>query len=183
MFADVRAAWNRTGLSLSVRVAGKKQTPWCRAARAEDSDGLHLWIDTRDTHNIHRASRYCHRFVFLPAGDGPQFQRPVAVWLPINRAKDNPKQVLAGSPAGPQPVAGGRLHARSPRAGQGLDRVRPGRISAPRILLRRDRSRTGLADASRWGPSSRLRKIPACGARSNSKTVRPHTVEPKSFSP
>jgi hypothetical protein len=97
LFADVRAAWNRTGLSLSVRVAGKKQTLWCRAARAEDSDGLHLWIDTRDTHNIHRASRYCHRFVFLPLGDGPQFQRPVALWLPINRAKDNPKQVSAGT--------------------------------------------------------------------------------------
>ena len=30
LFADVRAAWNRTGLSLTVRVAGKKQTPWCR---------------------------------------------------------------------------------------------------------------------------------------------------------
>lgn len=96
LFADMRAAWNRTGLSLTVRVAGKKQTPWCRAERAEDSDGLHLWIDTRDTHNIHRASRYCHRFVFLPLGDGPQFQRPAALWLPINRAKDNPKQVSSG---------------------------------------------------------------------------------------
>jgi hypothetical protein len=97
LFADVRAAWNRTGLSLTVRVAGKKQTPWCRASRAEESDGLHLWIDTRDTHNIHRASRYCHRFVFLPAGDGPQFQQPVAVWLPINRARENPKPVAPGS--------------------------------------------------------------------------------------
>jgi len=97
VFADVRAAWNHTGLSLSVRVAGKTQTPWCRAERAEDSDGLHLWLDTRDTHNIHRASRYCHRFAFLPLGDGPQFRRPTALWLPINRAKDDPKQVSAGT--------------------------------------------------------------------------------------
>jgi len=97
LFADVRAAWIRTGLSLTVRVAGKKQTPWCRASRAEESDGLHLWIDTRDTHNIHRASRYCHRFAFLPAGGGPQFQQAVATWLPINRARDNPKLVAPGS--------------------------------------------------------------------------------------
>jgi hypothetical protein len=97
LFADVRVAWNQTGLSLTVRVAGKKQTPWCRVSRVEESDGLHLWIDTRDTHNIHRASRYCHRFVFLPAGDGPRFQHAVAAWLPINRARDNPKPVAPGS--------------------------------------------------------------------------------------
>ena len=54
LFADVRAAWNETGLSFAVRVSGKKQSPWCRDSRAEDSDGLHVWIDTRDTHNIHQ---------------------------------------------------------------------------------------------------------------------------------
>lgn len=95
VFADVRAAWNETGLTWNVRVTGKQQSPWCRAQRAEDSDGLHLWIDTRDTNNIHRASRYCHQFVFLPLGDGPQSQQPTALWLPINRAKDHPKQVLS----------------------------------------------------------------------------------------
>ncbi|MHB0957757.1 MAG: hypothetical protein ACYC6N_10125 [Pirellulaceae bacterium] len=97
LFADVRAAWNRTGLLWTLQVTGKKQTPWCRASRVEESDGLHLWIDTRDTHNIHRASRYCHRFVFLPAGAGPQFQQPVGAWLPINRARDNPKPVAPES--------------------------------------------------------------------------------------
>lgn len=96
LFADVRAAWNHTGLLLSVRVAGKKQAPWCRDERAEDSDGLHLWLDTRDTHNIHRASRYCHRFAFLPLGAGAGNRQPAALWLPINRAKDNPKPVSAG---------------------------------------------------------------------------------------
>ena len=96
-YADVRAAWNGTGLTFSVQVVGKKSSLWCRGTRLEESDGLHLWIDTRDTRNIHRASRYCHRFVFLPAGDGPQYQSPVAGWLPINRAKDNPKPVPSGS--------------------------------------------------------------------------------------
>ena len=95
LFADLRTAWNGQGLSFHLRVTGKSQAPWCRAVRAEDSDGLQIWIDTRDTQSIHRASRYCHRFVFLPTGDGPGLQSPVARWLPINRAKENPKSVLA----------------------------------------------------------------------------------------
>ncbi len=88
-FADVRAAWNKGGISFTVRVAGKKQPPWCRNDRCEDSDGLQVWVDTRDTHNLHRATRFCHRFVFMPAGDGPKFADPVAAQLLINRAREN----------------------------------------------------------------------------------------------
>jgi hypothetical protein len=91
-FADLRLGWNGQGLAFQLRVTGKSQTPWCRATRVGDSDGLQLWIDTRDTHTIHRASRYCHRFVFLPVGGGADETSPVARWLPINRAKDDPKQ-------------------------------------------------------------------------------------------
>ena len=96
LFADVRAAWNGKGLSFTLRVTGKTQTCWCRAERLEDSDGLNLWIDTRDTKNIHRASRYCHHFVFLPFGDGPKQESPIARMAPINRARDNPKTIPGG---------------------------------------------------------------------------------------
>ena len=77
-FADLRAAWNNEGLYLTVRVEGKKQAPWCRESRLDDSDGLQVWVDTRDTRNVHRASRFCHRFVFLPAGGGRMLDRPAA---------------------------------------------------------------------------------------------------------
>jgi hypothetical protein len=93
LFADLRAAWSEQGLTFALRVAGKKQPPWCRASRLEDSDGLQVWIDTRDTHNIHRASRFCHRFAFLPLGGGRHEDEPVARWLLINRARENPKPV------------------------------------------------------------------------------------------
>jgi len=97
-FADVRVAWNDGGLYFTVEVSGKKQTPWCRRDRAEDSDGLQLWVDTRDTHNIHRASRFCHRFVFLPAGEGRGYDQPLEAQLLINRARENaapvPEKVL-----------------------------------------------------------------------------------------
>ena len=47
---EVRAGWNESGLTLSLEITGKRQLPWCRDNRIEDSDGLHIWIDTRDTH-------------------------------------------------------------------------------------------------------------------------------------
>ena len=90
-YADVRAAWCERGLAFSVRVQGKRQPPWCRETQFDDSDGLHLWIDTRDTHNIHRAGRFCHRYGFLPSGGGSRREEAVAGQLLINRAREHPK--------------------------------------------------------------------------------------------
>lgn len=104
LFADVRAAWNKAGLMFIVRARGKRQSPWCRATRLDESDGLHLWIDTRDTRNIHRASRFCHRFVFTPAGGGRHSSEPVAELIPIHRAREQP-----------QPIAENLLRIRSER--------------------------------------------------------------------
>jgi len=92
-FADVRMAWDSEGLLIDVAVEGKKQAPWCRDSRLDDSDGLQVWIDTRATHNIHRASRYCHRFAFLPAGGGRGQSEPVADQLLINRARENARPI------------------------------------------------------------------------------------------
>ena len=86
--ADVRVAWSEQGLAFNVRVEGKRHTPWCRPNQPEESDGLHVWIDTRDTHNIHRASRFCHRFVFLPGGEGAGGLEPLAGQLTIHRARE-----------------------------------------------------------------------------------------------
>jgi hypothetical protein len=99
VFADVRAAWSAAGIAIAVRVEGKRQTPWCRPGRLEDSDGVHVWIDTRDTHNIHRASRFCHRFAFFPSGGGARLDQPLARQLAIDRAKEEmqlaPESALA----------------------------------------------------------------------------------------
>ena len=122
--ADVRAAWSEEGLAFAVRVQGKRQPPWCRESRPEDSDSFQVWIDTRDVHNVHRAGRFCHRFVFLPTGggekrgqspfagtardqpavgarrhtkgDSPLFSPAAAEGLPINRAREQPRPIPAG---------------------------------------------------------------------------------------
>ena len=88
-FADVRMAWGIEGLLINVKVEGKQQPLWCRDGRLEDSDGLQVWVDTRATLNIHRASRFCHRYIFLPAGGGGDSTKPIADQLLINRAREN----------------------------------------------------------------------------------------------
>jgi hypothetical protein len=92
-YADVRMAWNIQGLLFNVHVRGKSQPVWCRDGRLEDSDGFQVWIDTRATLNIHRASRYCHRYVFLPAGGGGGNAEPIADQLLINRARENARPI------------------------------------------------------------------------------------------
>jgi hypothetical protein len=105
---EMRAAWSEAGVALAGRVSGKRQPPWCREWRVEESDGLHVWIDTRDVHNVHRAGRFCHHFCFLPAGAGPRFESPAALWIPIHRAREQPR-----------PVAPEQLKVRSSIGGDG----------------------------------------------------------------
>jgi len=90
---DIRAAWSEAGLGVAASVSGKKQAPWCRASRVENSDGLQLWIDTRNVQNIHRAGRFCHRLVFLPTGGGRRADQAVAAWLSIHRAREHPRPI------------------------------------------------------------------------------------------
>jgi hypothetical protein len=86
-FGDVRMAWNRHGLGISVEVRGKSMPITSDLAVSTQSDGLQVWIDTRNTQTIHRASRYCHHFCFLP-GEDKKTLSPQAVELPIARARE-----------------------------------------------------------------------------------------------
>ncbi len=101
-FADLRLGWHRDGLVVSLRLNGKQQPPWCQEARPTESDHLSLFIDTRNTQNIHRATRFCHHFIIMPRGGGPRLEQPVALLSNIPRARENP-----------QPVAGNVIKVRS----------------------------------------------------------------------
>lgn len=85
-FAEVALAWNEQGLGVQVEVRGKDELPHADASRARSSDGLTLWVDTRDARTSHRASRYCHQFHFLPTGGGPDHDEPVMAQSKLNRA-------------------------------------------------------------------------------------------------
>lgn len=88
--AELYAAWNESGLVFRVIVSGKDQPPWCRHTRPVDSDGIGLWIDTRDVRNVHRATRFCHRYLVLPTGDGAREDEPYVALVPIGRAQETP---------------------------------------------------------------------------------------------
>jgi hypothetical protein len=96
-FADVRMVWNERGLALQVEVKGKEQPTVGDVARPRQSDGITLWIDTRDARNSHRASRYCHQFHFLASGGGPDKDEPALVQSKIHRALEDAPMVPGGS--------------------------------------------------------------------------------------
>ncbi len=63
-WASVRAAWNPSGLAIAVEVTGKLGPITRDPLGTSAGEGLQLWIDTRDTRTIHRATRFCHKFSF-----------------------------------------------------------------------------------------------------------------------
>lgn len=88
-FAEVRLAWNEFGLGVWAAVRGKEQPPQGDATRPRASDGLTVWVDTRDARASHRASRHCHQFHLLPAGGGPERDEPVFAQSKIHRAQQD----------------------------------------------------------------------------------------------
>src|SRR3990172_4000974 len=94
-FAELRAAWNDQGIGFGVVVTGKKMPLACDVRTPAEADGLQLWIDTRATQTIHRASRFCHHFCLLPAGGGRRGDESAAVQLPIAQARENAPRAQA----------------------------------------------------------------------------------------
>ena len=96
-YADVCIAWNELGVGLQVEVRGKQQLPVGNPDRPRGSDGVTLWLDTRDARTGHRASRTCHQFHFLATGAGPEHDEPALVQAKINRAIEDAPLAPANS--------------------------------------------------------------------------------------
>ena len=96
-YADLRIAWSRHGLYLTLEVTRRREPVWCRMSRWEDSDGLSLWVATRDVSQVYRANRFCHRFVLLPEGDEIDRERPFGTLMSVARAREAPKAVPASA--------------------------------------------------------------------------------------
>jgi len=60
-WAEVRTAWNPSGLAVSVLAEGKL-TGLLGDDRPDGQYGVQVWVDTRDTRDVSRATRFCHRF-------------------------------------------------------------------------------------------------------------------------
>ena len=109
-FAQVALAWNELGLGFQVEVRGKDKLLVGDVSRPRGSDGVTLWLDTRDSRTSHRASRYCHQFHFLATGGGPDHDEPAVVQTRIHRAlEDAPLNNVAEIPLKVKTRAGGYL--------------------------------------------------------------------------
>lgn len=61
-WAKVSVGWNPRGIGIAVRAdAGKPGRSV--ESHPEGFANVQVWIDTRDTRNVARATRFCHRFV------------------------------------------------------------------------------------------------------------------------
>lgn len=94
---ELRIAWNDEGLGLSVIVRGKKNEPEADERMPTQGDGLQIWLDTRNTQTIHRASRYCHHFCFSPVGGGLNGEKSFGLQLPIAQAREATPLAAKGS--------------------------------------------------------------------------------------
>ncbi len=88
-YGDVRIGWGKAGLVIAVEVKGKSKSLWCRESAILESDGLQVWVDTRDTHNVHRATKFCHWFIAMPTGGGAKKDKPFGNMLKINRSRED----------------------------------------------------------------------------------------------
>lgn len=87
-YADVRTAWNEAGFAIQWEVHGKKERPYGEPDRPGACDGLALWLDTRDTRTIHRASRFCQRFFLLATTEADKLL-PTVQQKSIHRALED----------------------------------------------------------------------------------------------
>ncbi|MDX2038480.1 MAG: hypothetical protein SFX72_17675 [Isosphaeraceae bacterium] len=62
-WARARSAWNSRGLGLSFELTGKQGPISSDTTGAHTADHVQFWIDTRDAREIHRATRFCSRFL------------------------------------------------------------------------------------------------------------------------
>lgn len=88
-WGDVYVGWSEAGLFVACRVTDKSSPLRCDPKRFWKGDNLRIMTDMRDTRNIHRASRFCQHFYFLPAGGGRDGEDPLAASAKVSRANEN----------------------------------------------------------------------------------------------
>jgi len=85
-WAEVRVGWNARGLGIAVLAEGVSDLQLA-PDRPEGFADVHFWVDTRDSRNVSRATRFCHRFVARISVRGGKKQLAVEVaQRPIARA-------------------------------------------------------------------------------------------------
>jgi hypothetical protein len=126
-FARAFAGWHPQGLALRFDV-DSGQPPWARRDTPYRSDGVHIWIDTRDSREARKLTPYCHHaLVTVDAHDGPAvavFERAAGQrWAAAPEAPPQIATALLPSDAGYRlqvVLPAGILHGYAPREAPAL---------------------------------------------------------------
>ncbi len=86
-FAQVKIAYSDRGVYLATLTERAEPVAVSRQ-RPESADSFQAWLDTRGGLSGHRATRFCHHFIILPKGGGPDRRQPLGWQAPIRRARD-----------------------------------------------------------------------------------------------
>jgi hypothetical protein len=89
-FSTVRGAWSRQGVRFEFHIVGRGAPLPDYHDSVEDYEGVWLWLDTRATHNVHRATKFCHLFNIFIHGRKEGEEGPVVMRSLINRAREQP---------------------------------------------------------------------------------------------
>ena len=79
-FARAWAGWSIDGLALAFDVHATHQLQ-IAPDRPFQSEGVEIWVDTRDARAARKPTRFCHHFVVLPGGQGPGGRQPLVTEL------------------------------------------------------------------------------------------------------
>jgi hypothetical protein len=66
-FANFYCGWNERGLAFGYEVRGKRKPVEWDNLSLHKRDECSLWLDTRCTQTVHRATKYCHAFTLQAA--------------------------------------------------------------------------------------------------------------------
>lgn len=85
--ADVYCAWNAECFFVAIDVPERHGPLRSDNEQWWKQDGVRICIDTRDTRDVKRATRFCHFFYVLPTGGGPRRNQPIVGLHRMSRAK------------------------------------------------------------------------------------------------
>ena len=66
---ELKLGWNPDGLAIEIAVRGKKEETAGRRHDLKNSDVVYVFLDTRHTANVHRATEFCTALLILPSDE------------------------------------------------------------------------------------------------------------------
>ena len=92
---DLKLAWNPEGLAIEIAVKGKVNPPTGRERDLRHSDYVQIYIDTRHTASVHRATEFCSAWRVIPADEAAK-GKPTVQLIDLAQQRGTRRQQDAG---------------------------------------------------------------------------------------